>query len=969
MFVLNSLSTLWHNWGNSSQESVQPGPGLEDIKAPTSAPDSPMSKLPAALLTRLQGEGRKLKIEILECEGGAGHKMSAEAVRRAVENHFGAENVEINKYDVGSHLAPDPLSVLTFGRVSVIHLHNYLARHGHTKLISVMSKVGKVASKIQAPITTKHFQRRYQKNRPDLVISAIPIINGTVLNSLSVQNIPLMVVTTDGDNSMFCANWHQDRDVGPYRYGIAYNSLEITHKVADAVDMSKVRGIGYPLRPGYRTDYSEADRSKFRHKHLIEKDEKVVGLMMGGLGGQVMEKYFKSILGAVKKGELEHPNTRFAFFCGNNKEMRETLLKRLKKRGWKCDLSGQRRNVVKNCTSQKRKLAEIQKQLCILKRQVEKGKSTDEPLQTIKRFIDKIERHKGRNLDSLSRDLELVVKRGKEAVDALVQEFETFKDEGFDSENAEKRIQQFSEKVLKVERSYGNIEDDIRVFKHPSGAKITIMGFTSDDHEYVAVSDLWVTKTGSSTFNQCLYTQTPMLLDWTSRPLDWEKLNVDLSDTYAFGQKVSTFKSFSGQLNHMLKPEVRDSYREAERKYLEQRPKQTEFSSNIVDLTYELLNEAEERKIQKTAEAEAAFEAKLERSREWKKLTILQKTEKIFSSIFFTIVDIVKKVMRVALSILIAPLAWIGRIITNYAYFSGFNASISRQKSRRKLLIKARDAEPLEGEWQPLASPVSNRPIDAVRIPSTSANPTGNAVIFVLGKHYQDFHPKNYDHLLEDGADVILFNPSKKNTKTMAADLKEVIKELRKRNPDQKLLMHGYCIGAHVATAVAADIAAGAVEGLEAESIPAVIDRGFEDAQEVGAHSNRIANLPFARKYVNRYYNAKSNSIEKHTAPMLFVSPLKGDDQVNHKKRRNFTLEIMAHHTNGMNQVVQLKEGDHWTAWTVDVHNKVKKFLAKQGIIDTHYREVTAEDFGGEEKLKKKTSVPWVRRNLVPLFI
>lgn len=78
----------------------------------------------------------------------------------------------------------------------------------------------------------------------------------------------------------------------------------------------------------------------------------------------------------------------------------------------------------------------------------------------------------------------------------------------------------------------------------------------------------------------------------------------------------------------------------------------------------------------------------------------------------------------------------------------------------------------------------------------------------------------------------------------------------------------------------------------------------------------------------------------------------------------------MEHHTRGMNQVVQLTDGDHWTAWSVNVHNKVKKFLAKQGIIDTnYYRQVTAQDFGGEEKLKSKTSVPWVRRNLVPIFV
>lgn len=926
---------------------------------------SPFTKLPTALQDRLENEKRKLKIEILECKGGSGHEMSAEAVRQAVKSHFGEGNVEIRKYDVGSHLASDPLSVLTFGRVTVIQFHNFLARNGHTKIISVLSKVGKVASGIQAPITKKHFRKRYEKSRPDLVISAVPLINGTVLKSLSKQNIPLMVVTTDGDNSMFCANWQQDRDVGPYRYGIPYNSLEIANKVADTVDMSKVRGIGYPLRPGYRTDYSESDREEFRRKHLIKKDEKVVGVMMGGLGGQVMEKYFKSVMSSVNKEKLKDPNnTRFAFFCGNNKKMQETLLNRLKKRGWRCNLSDDRRKVLRNCKSQKQKLSEIQKELKTF---------TGVSLETISQHIKELEQDKKRNLNSLDPDLQFVIKRAQENVDILVDEFTEFSEklqsEDIMDEEAQEFIQQFSGKILKVERSYGNIEDDIREFQHPSGAKINVLGFTSDDHEYVAVSDLWVTKTGSSTFNQCLYTQTPMLLDGTSRPLDWEMLNFDLSETYGFGQKVSSFNHFSDQLNRMLNTEVRDTYRKAEREYLEQRTKQTEFGSNIVDLTYELLNEAEERKVQKKNDEEDLRVAKEEKARKWKNLSALHKAEEIFNFTFFTTMAVVKKVVKVALSILFSPLIWFGKNLANYAYFSGFNTPESRQKTRRKQLIKDKGAEPIEGEWEPLSSPISNRPIDAVRIPSTAKSRTGNAVIFVLGKHYQDFHPQNYDHLLEDGADVILFNPSKKNTKVMEADLKEVIKEVRKRDPKQKLMLHGYCIGAHVAAAVASNIAAGEVSGLEPESIPAVIDRGFKDAQEVGAHSNRFVNLPFARKYVNRYYNARFSKMNAHNAPMLFVTPEKGGDQVNHKKNRDFTSEMMTEHNSEKDQVVLLEGGDHWSSWPVSVHNKVKKFLSKEGIIGINYRKVNADDFGGEEKLKKKTSVPWVRGTIVPMFV
>jgi len=668
----------------------------------------------------------------------------------------------------------------------------------------------------------------------------------------------------------------------------------------------------------------------------------------------------------INNGELEQSNTRFAFFCGNNKKMRDRLLEGLRSRGWKCDLSGGRGPVVRNSKRQLRTLHHLRKN-------IERLSSDPEPhdrIKRIKELVQELRTNKEKNLDSISPDLRCVIERGLEAVDHLVDELAALDNFGeLESDKADAWVQHSQAEVLEVERVYGNIIDDVRVFRHESGASATIQGFTSQDHEYVAVSDLWVTKTGSSTFNQCIYQHVPMLLDGTSRPLDWEGLNFELGETYRFSESVTSFKEFFGQMNAMLRPETNEKYRQAERNYLEKRPRQAQFSRNIVDLTYELLDEAEERKVEKEENAIEAAKVRSEKAAAWKKLSITQKVGKIFSKIFHTVVDILVRIATVVFQVLISPFSWSAKRIANYAYFSGFNCSRSKQRSRRRQLIREKNAEPIEGDWKPLVSPVSNRAIDAVRIPSTSPNPTGNAIIYVLGKHYQDYHPQNYEHLLADGADVILFNPSKKDTKTMAGDLKEVIKELRRRNPDQKLSMHGYCIGAHVATAVAADIAAGAVDGLQAESIPAIIDRGFEDAQEVAGFANRIANLSFARKYINRYYNAKSNDIGEHKAPMLFVTPIEGDDQVNHKMKRNFTLEIMEHHVQGKNQVVQLLGGDHWSAWPVDVHNKVKKFLSKQGIIATTYRKVTEDDFGGKEKLEKKTSVPWVRRNVVPIFV
>jgi UDP-N-acetylglucosamine:LPS N-acetylglucosamine transferase len=931
------------------------------ISSAPSALSASMGQLPSALVDRLHVEGRRLKIEILECKGGSGHEMSAEAVKRAVESHFGKENVEISKYDVGSHLAPDPFSMLTFGRLSMIQFHNYLARNGHTKLISVLSKVGRVASALQSPFTERHFTDRYKKNRPDLVISAIPMINGTVLKGTSKLDIPLMVVCTDGDNSMFGVNWHKTSDNAPYRYGIPYNSFEIAQKVSKNIDQSKVRGIGYPLRSGYTTKYTPEQRLEFRKKHLVSPGEKFVGIMMGGLGGQVTKQYFQRVLKGIDKGELTEKNTRFSFFCGNNNEMKNSLIARLGRSGWSLDVGA--KQGIAFFEAQKQRMEEV----VSLIEKMETLLGEERPLEAVRDEVkEKLEECLMHQLPAgvdFETDPEL---SSFQKINAVYKDLCEKDPKG---ESFKFALALFKKRTNSSSEKFGNYADDLRIYRHASGASITLLGFTRDDHEYVAFSDLWVTKTGSSTFNQCLFTQTPMLLDGTSRPLDWEALNFELADTYSFGETLSKFKSLFTQLNDMLKPENSARYRKAEEEYLQKRSEQTCFSKKIVDLTYELLEEAEDVKVNKQEKAAEESKVKTEALEAWKKLTPLEKIGKIFLQIFQVVVAVAMLICRIALAILTAPVRWAGKKLVNYAFFSGFNSSESTRIKRRKALIRDKGAEPIEGESSPLASPVSNRPIDAIRIPSTSTNPTGNTIVYVLGKHYQDFHPNNYEHLLEDGADVVLFNPSKKSTEAMAADLKEVLKELRRRNPEEKLLLHGYCIGAHVAAAAAADIAAGNVEGMAKESIPAIIDRGFSDATELAQHVSSLGKLSFVRKYLNRYYNAKAAGLEDHQAPMLFVTPLQGDDQLNHRVKRNFTLEIMSSHKKGMNQFVQLKNGDHWSSWSVDVQNKVKEFLKKQEIIDMNYRQVTVDDFGGVKKYTQKLSVPWARRKIIPLFV
>jgi UDP-N-acetylglucosamine:LPS N-acetylglucosamine transferase len=835
--------------------------------------------LPTALQGRLKKEGRPLRIEILECSGGEGHKKSADAVQNAVKNHFDKMGiqVEFKRKDVGSHMAPDPLGKMTFGKYKMIDLHNTLARHGKIGLIRLLMKIGKLIHKIYFPFNVQYFNRRYESKAqklasPDLIISAVPMVNGPLLLSVKEKNIPVMVVTTDPDNELFSVNWPTDKDLSPHRYCIPYNALEIAEKVNSAVDISKIRGIGYPVRAEFLKTYSKDELEKLRLELNIEPNVKHIGVMMGGLGGVVTLNYFKKLAEGINENKLIYDDSHFSFFCGTNHDMESTL--------------------------------------------------------------------------------------EQKAISARFKVVEGIKGE--------------AKKML-----------------HPSGVSISIVGYTKNVHKYMAVSQCWVTKPGSASFFECLGMGVPMLIDNTGEPLPWEDLNIEIQDTYNFGEKVTDFQLFIDQLNTILEPEKNKVYHEAMVEYRADRPVQNNFGENIVKITYELLKEAEEVKLDKQVKAEQLKLLVTEKQKAQTDKNEVSIVEWI-KGVGRQIAVVAKMIYEIAVAIIFLPLIfidwgikWLIKAIVDLTYFSGFGMNQSMKAKRRKELIKGirkneqgekyfspHKAKPIEGSTVPFYSSVSKLPIDALEIKSTAKERTGNAIIFVLGKEYQGLNPRNFDHLLDDGADVILFNPSRNTAQVMASDLKTLIAELQKRNPEQKILLHGYSIGAHVATSVACDLAMHA-DPRKQVSLPVIVDRGYGDGYSIAKKTTVISKIPYAKKYINKYYNNGTlEKIQNHKHKMLFLSPTEGDDQIMHmyegKKIINFTKNLHINHKNADDRFIELKNADHWTQWTYDVHNKVKEFLKDQNIIRRDYKKFDEKDTGG---FPAKTTVPWFRRHLLPLFV
>jgi UDP-N-acetylglucosamine:LPS N-acetylglucosamine transferase len=80
----------------------------------------------------------------------------------------------------------------------------------------------------------------------------------------------------------------------------------------------------------------------------------------------------------------------------------------------------------------------------------------------------------------------------------------------------------------------------------------TIVGFTDQVAHLLSITDLFITKSGSVSFCEGLYSNTPMLLDATSTVLQWERLNHVFIEKIEGGMSIRSYEQLFQVVSQLL---------------------------------------------------------------------------------------------------------------------------------------------------------------------------------------------------------------------------------------------------------------------------------------------------------------------------------------------------------------------------------------------------------------------------------
>jgi processive 1,2-diacylglycerol beta-glucosyltransferase len=84
------------------------------------------------------------------------------------------------------------------------------------------------------------------------------------------------------------------------------------------------------------------------------------------------------------------------------------------------------------------------------------------------------------------------------------------------------------------------IKSKIESLRFPAHVSYTLLGYTEDIASLMFIADLIITKSGSVSFCEALYTHKKILLDGTSNVLRWERFNHHFLKKYGLGTSIQT---------------------------------------------------------------------------------------------------------------------------------------------------------------------------------------------------------------------------------------------------------------------------------------------------------------------------------------------------------------------------------------------------------------------------------------------
>lgn len=232
---------------------------------------------------------RKPRIVIFSSIGGGGHT----AVSKGLVGYLKKE-YEVTIVNVFTELftSVDTLGTVTFGKICSEDFYNFCLRCRWTNLVGNFVSVGGSYITFRQSTLEKTLTDYFSNEKPDLLISVMPMVNAAILKVAEQLDIPFLVITNDLDTTNYVINICAPK-YPKFRYTLAFDDPPMYEKIKQAqFSEEQVMITGFPLRPEF---FKPKDIKAVKKDFGVPKGKPVVMVFMGGAGSMASYRYVRTL--------------------------------------------------------------------------------------------------------------------------------------------------------------------------------------------------------------------------------------------------------------------------------------------------------------------------------------------------------------------------------------------------------------------------------------------------------------------------------------------------------------------------------------------------------------------------------------------------------------------------------------------------------------------------------------------------
>jgi len=233
---------------------------------------------------------RKKKVIIFSCHGGGGHMSAASAIESCLEKDYETKTIDA----LGDILARlDPIYYLTFKRYTGQDIYNFLLSRNKKRIANFFFYFGYFMAKLRKKAIYRTFDKFITQEKPDLIISVIPLLNVVFAQIGQKKHIPYFLVPTDLDVQTFI----KDVQLKPEHNALiclGFDYPEIHRCIEPSfIPAQTIKVTGFPIRKVF---FEKKDTLSIKKELSISHEKPIVLLVMGATGSPASLKYVRELI-------------------------------------------------------------------------------------------------------------------------------------------------------------------------------------------------------------------------------------------------------------------------------------------------------------------------------------------------------------------------------------------------------------------------------------------------------------------------------------------------------------------------------------------------------------------------------------------------------------------------------------------------------------------------------------------------